>query len=850
MKYNFTYAIMIYKVLRSKTRCAPKRGCLRRTLYNNNICKRAEKDMTDREQRIEKYKKYRTEIFEKAYSFLNDKQREAVFTTEKPLLILAGAGSGKTTVLVQRIAFIIKYGNAFFSEDIPDEVITDENLDALEYIAESPAADKSDLCEAMECFASAPAKPWQILSITFTNKAANEMKERLSSILGDTALEIWSGTFHSICVRILRRYIDRLGYDKSFTIYDTDDQKRLITSCIKEKNLDEKNFQPRAILNEISRSKDKLCGYSEYASSIGPDFRKGIVAQLFEMYEKRKADANALDFDDIIFFTVKLLKEHEDIRNEYRNKFKYILVDEYQDTNVSQFHLVKLLCGDHNNIMVVGDDDQSIYKFRGATIENILSFDSSFDNAKVIKLEQNYRSSSNIIAAANAIIKNNEGRKGKELWTGNDKGEKIILKECDDNMSEGTYITDKISKMVSEKGYRFSDFAVLYRVNALSNNLEKAFAKSGLPYRILGGTRFYDRKEIKDIMSYLCVINNPSDNLRLKRIINVPKRGIGESTVDEIEKLAIRDGVSMLEVISRATQYPELSRNALKLVSFYDLIADFRKTVASETLPVLFEKVIEKSGYMQMLIDGGTEELDRIDNLKELVSNAIHYEAENDEALLSGFLEEVALISDIDNYDPDSPAVVLMTVHSAKGLEFPVVFLPGFEETIFPSAQSAFERDELEEERRLAYVAVTRAKKELVISYCRRRLYFGRTLCNPRSRFVDEIPENLCDTQSYFEATPFGSYPIGGISRPTVGKSITFVPTMARSVGTAPSVKKSEPHPTKQYAAGDRVKHAKFGTGLVISAKIMGADIMYEIAFDDFGTKKLMGTYAKLSDAE
>ncbi|MBE6570679.1 MAG: ATP-dependent DNA helicase PcrA [Ruminococcaceae bacterium] len=804
-------------------------------------------------QRIAEYKKYREEIFNKAYSFLNDKQREAVFTTENPLLILAGAGSGKTTVLVQRIAFIIKYGNAYFSEYIPDDVLTDENLAVLRYIAESPLATKEDLEEAMNCFAVDPATPWQILSITFTNKAANEMKERLQKILGDAAQDIWAGTFHSICVRILRRYIDRLGYDKSFTIYDTDDQKRLITACIKEKNLDEKTFQPRSILGEISRSKDKLEGYSAYATNAGADFRKGIIAQLFEMYEQRKAAANALDFDDIIFFTVKLLAENEDIRSEYQRRFRYILVDEYQDTNISQFNLVKLLCGSHNNLMVVGDDDQSIYKFRGATIENILNFDRSFDDVKVIKLEQNYRSTSNIIAAANAIIKNNEGRKGKELWTGNDDGEKIILKECGDNNFEGSYITDKISKMALEKGYKYSDFAVLYRVNALSNNLEKAFAKSGIPYRILGGTRFYDRKEIKDIMSYLCVINNPSDNLRLKRIINVPKRGIGDATVDEIERLAIENGRTMLDIMATAQSYPSLSRSAIKLVSFCDLISDFRKTVDNETLPVLFEKVIEKSGYMQMLIDGGQEEADRIDNLKELVSNAVQYEASNEQALLSGFLEEVALISDVDNYDPDSPAVVLMTIHSAKGLEFPVVFLPGMEETIFPGAQSTFEQAELEEERRLAYVAVTRAKKELIITYCQNRLYFGRTVCNQRSRFIDEIPGELCDVQNFYEATPQGFYShsfaqnsgfrAGSGAQQNVRSVFGQKP---RTVGVMQSTQKTAPS-LEQFKSGDRVTHAKFGAGLVISAKPMGADVMYEIAFDEFGTKKLMGTYAKLS---
>lgn len=809
------------------------------------------------------YKTYREAICRKAYSFLNDKQQEAVFTTEKPLLILAGAGSGKTTVLVQRIAFIIQYGNAFYNEEIPEEFLTDDNLAVLQYVAENPLATPENVAQAMKSFAVSPAAPWQILSITFTNKAANEMKERLKSILGDAALEIWAGTFHSICVRILRRYIDRLGYDKRFTIYDTDDQKRLITACIREKSLDEKNFQPRSVLSEISRSKDRLIGYTAYAAGAGADFRKGIIAQLFEMYEKRKAAANALDFDDIIFFTVKLLAENDDIREEYRRKFRYILVDEYQDTNLAQFNLIRLLCGEHQNIMVVGDDDQSIYRFRGATIENILNFDKSFEEVKVIKLEQNYRSTSNIIAAANAIIRNNKGRKGKELWTGNDDGSKIVMKECGDNLSEGTYITETIARLVAEKGYSFSDFAVLYRVNALSNTLERAFAQSGLPYRILGGTRFYDRKEIKDIMSYLCVINNPADNLRLKRILNVPKRGIGDATVEELERLALENGKSMLEIAASAPNYPSLARSAVRLVTFSNLITDFRKTVENETLPVLFEKVIEKSGYMQMLLDGGSEEADRIDNLKELISNAIQYEAANEEATLSGFLEEVALISDVDNYDPSSAAVVLMTIHSAKGLEFPVVFLPGFEETIFPGAQAAFDNSELEEERRLAYVAVTRAKKELYISYCQRRLYFGRTVCNPRSRFADEIPEELCDLQSFYEATPYGSYTSSrsyGWSTQSgrAAQESCYIPSMAKTgsssaasgTGAKPQKLSSAAQPTRQFRCGDQVQHAKFGRGVVLSATPMGADILYEIIFETYGTKKLMGTYAKLTEAK
>ncbi len=832
-------------------------------------------------------------LFEKAYPRLNDKQREAVFTTEGPLLVLAGAGSGKTTVLVRRIAHIIKYGNAYFDTSIP-EGIPDFFVAQLEEFANDPNLPEQQLESCLEMFKCNSARPWEILAITFTNKAANEMKERLSSILGESAQEIWAGTFHSICVRILRKYIDRLGYDRSFTIYDTDDARKLISSCLKELNIDEKNLPAKSVLNTISRSKDKLMGYRAFAENLTEKsgVREKSIAKLYEMYEKKKAAANALDFDDIIMFTVKLLSENEDVRQSYCNRFRYVLVDEYQDTNMAQFYLVRLLCSDAQNIMVVGDDDQSIYKFRGATIENILSFDKCYENAKVIRLEQNYRSKGTILDAANAIISHNIGRKGKTLWTSNDKGEKITIAECPNGIEEATFITDTIGEMTRDGKRKFSDFAVLYRTNAQANVLEQVMAKSGYPYRVLGGVRFYERKEIKDIISYLCVISNPSDMVRLKRIINVPKRGIGETSAAALEAVCAQTGETPLQAMHRAPTHPELTRAAAKMKEFANLIEDFRDTADNESLPVLIEKVIEKSGYRKMLIDGGAEEEDRLRNIEELVSNAVSYAESNEQPTLAGFLEEVALVSDIDNYDTDADAIVLMTIHSAKGLEFPVVFLPGFEENIFPGAQSAADNSELEEERRLAYVAVTRAKDKLYILHCRSRLQFGRTVFNAQSRFVREIPEEICDyientapdafdftvsPGSFGNFNPFGvstggagagggygmhkfgassKMPSGGVNSGS-GMGITRKP-----VGTSAGMATSKPYgspspavspkpqaPVEVFNQGDAVKHPTFGDGFIVSAKKMGGDVLYEVAFEKVGTKKIMGKFAKMTKA-
>ena len=809
----------------------------------------------------ERYINVRKKLFDIYYSSLNEKQREAVYATEGPLLVLAGAGSGKTTVLVRRIAHLVKYGRALDTENVPEQMLSEPYIAMLEKVANEPCPDAKLLENALNTFAIDKVNPYQILSITFTNKAANEMKERLEKQLGESALDIWAGTFHSVCAKLLRFHIDRLGRESSFTIYDTDDQKKLMTACIKELNVSDKQFSPKSVLSEISRSKEKLINDKEYRLSIKDgDIRRHTIAKLYTMYESKKLSANALDFDDMIMLTVRILEENPDILEKYRNRFKYILVDEYQDTNKAQFVLTSMLCNENKNIMVVGDDDQSIYKFRGATIENILDFDKVFKNTRVVKLEQNYRSTDMIIGAANAVIENNEGRKGKTLWTKTEGGEKITVKKCETQNAEAQYIVDKVGELVKDGKYTFSDFAVLYRMNAQSSTLETVFAKSGIPYRILGGTRFYDRKEIKDIIAYLCVMSNPFDNVRLKRIINVPKRGIGDATVDEVEKLAVDEGKDMLTICRNAAFYPSLSRAGARLAQFAEMIDELKKSVDVLSLGALVEKVLSVTGYMQMLKEvDEAESTDRAENAKELVSNAVQYQENNEEAKLSGFLEEVALISDIDNYDKEASAVVMMTIHSAKGLEFPVVFLPGLEENIFPGAQSVMEEEELEEERRLAYVAITRAKQRLFMLHCQSRMTYGKTEFNRRSRFVDEIPEKFCvyegalltrmdDARDTFMRSAYNSgygnkqYQTGSYSKdnppPWEKTSVTgsYVPKAAKQEA-----------PKEVFRAGDAVTHAVFGDGMVLSAKAMAGDVLYEVAFDKVGTKKLMGNFAKLT---
>ena len=810
----------------------------------------------------QRYIDVRKKLFDKYYSRLNEKQREAVYASDGPLLVLAGAGSGKTTVLVQRIAHLIKYGRCMDETNIPEKYLLEPYIAMLEKIAGEENPERGMLENALNTFAVDKASPYEILSITFTNKAAREMKERLEKSLGDDAEGIWAGTFHSVCAKLLRMHIEVLGRQRDFTIYDTDDQKKLMTECIKEANVSDKMFPAKLVLSEISRAKEKLVDWKEYMSDVKQgDVRRMTMAQLYKMYEDKKRSANAVDFDDIITLTVELFKTNPEILEKYRNRFKYILVDEYQDTNKAQFELTRMLCNDSYNIMVVGDDDQSIYRFRGATIENILSFDKNFKNTRVVKLEQNYRSTDMIIGAANSVIKNNAGRKGKTLWTSVEGGDRITVKKCEYQNAEAQYIVDKIGELVKDGTYNFGDFAILYRMNAQSNSLETVFAKSGIPYRILGGTRFYDRKEIKDIVAYLCVMTNANDKVRFKRIINVPKRGIGDATIDEIDRLSNEFETDMLSICKNAEKYPSLSRSAARLVSFADMIDDLKSSVGVLTLGSVVEKVIDKTGYMEMLRElDKAEGKDRCENVKELVSNAVIYEESNEQATLGGFLEEVALIADIDNYDADAPAVVMMTIHSAKGLEFPVVFLPGLEENMFPSAQSVMDESELEEERRLAYVAITRAKKRLFILHCNSRMTYGRTEFNRRSRFVDEIPKDFCDYEESFgdrmedtqrefvnQYSSYGSQKGVRVSRVNSEDAPWNKQTSFSKPVSKPSPFSSPKPQGETFAAGQAVTHPIFGDGMVLSAKPMGNDVMYEVAFDKVGTKKIMGNFAKMS---
>lgn len=789
-------------------------------------------------------------LFDKVYSSLNEKQREAVFTTEKPLLVLAGAGSGKTTVLVKRIAFIIKYGNAYYSESVP-ETISAEQIKGLEAAID---LEPKEIEELLPVFASNPCPPWQILAITFTNKAANEIKARLASAFADNesiSNDIWAGTFHSVCMRILRKYGDRVGYTSDFSIYDMDDSKKLVSSCMKKLNIDEKTLPIRSVMNEISRAKDKLITPEMYSGEAGSDFRLSKIAKVYSEYQAQLKASNCLDFDDIIFQTVRLLQENEDVLRYYQNKFKYVCVDEYQDTNRAQFVLTSLLAGGYMNLMVVGDDDQSIYKFRGATIENILDFDRTYKDAKIIKLEENYRSSGNILNAANGVIKNNAGRRGKTLWTSRSEGEKITLNRLDDQNLEARYIIDTINRAVSNRQNSYRDFAVLYRVNAQSNNIERAFAKSGMPYRVLGGTRFSDRKEIRDIIAYLHLINNNSDRERLLRIINEPKRKIGAKAIEAIEQIADAERCSLFAVIRNADKYLALSNYASRLREFADLILGLGELSGKVSLDVLVKETLERSGYRQMLVDAGEEEAERLENLEEFISGIIEYQQNTEEPTLTGFLEENALVADVDRYDDTADAVVLMTIHSAKGLEFPIVFLPGLEDGIFPGMQSVLDPTELEEERRLAYVALTRAKEKLYITHTKSRLLYGRTQYNPRSRFVDEIPSEVLDNISADTESVIGGYVTadraGGMYFNRTAKKTGSVAFPANESSINKQIfNKSSKTSLEAFSEGDRVSHMTFGEGEILSVRPMGADTLYEIMFDKVGTKKLMATYAKL----
>ena len=764
----------------------------------------------------------RKQVIKKYFDKMNDKQFEAVTTVKGPLLILAGAGSGKTTVLVNRIANIVKFGDAYNSTYAPE--VTDEMIKSGEDYLNGITDFVPD-----NFFAVSPAKPWQILAITFTNKAAGELKERIGLKLTDGAEDIWAGTFHSVCGKILRRYAELIGHTSHFTVYDTDDQRRLMKEIMKSNNIDEKILPHKSVLSAISSAKDKLISSAEFKQSAGSDFRKQTVAELYRIYQKRLKEADAMDFDDMIVKTVDLLQNNPDVLEYYTNKFKYVMVDEYQDTNYAQYVLVSLLASGNNNLCVVGDDDQSIYRFRGATIENILNFEDEYRNARTIRLEQNYRSTSNILNAANAVIKNNRGRKGKNLWTDKQGGDNITVFTADDERGEARFVADSILENV-RKGAKFSEHAILYRMNAQSNAFENVLARSGISYKIVGGYKFYDRKEIKDVIAYLQLINNNSDDLRLRRVINEPKRGIGDTTVNNAAQIAAELSVSLYEVFKNADEYAALSRAAAKLSSFCEVIDELTEAAEELSISELFELMLDKTGYRLALELGGDEGQERLENVKELATNIAQYEEETEEPSLSDFLEQIALISDIDSYDDSDDKVVLMTVHSAKGLEFDNVYLVGMEEGVFPGNQSIYAGpEEIEEERRLAYVAITRARKRLTITNAYTRMIFGTTNRNMPSRFLKEIPEQLCDYAGMRSAAS------------TVKIDYGYTPKTTRSAHTAQI--KAECN----FTSGQRVRHKTFGDGLVITVTPMGGDSMLEVAFDNAGTRKLMAGYAKLT---
>ena len=696
----------------------------------------------------------RKKLIEKEFSRMNDMQKSAVFNVNGAVLILAGAGSGKTTVLVNRIAYLIKYGNAYNS-DFSYRVPTEEDTTALESYIENGGT----LPDRVQALLNVDApQPWQILAITFTNKAANELKSRLEAMLGEKGNDVWASTFHSCCVRILRRDSERIGFSKHFTIYDTDDSKRVMKEVLRVLDIDEKRLPVKYVLNEIGRAKDSLMTPDDYTASAGYDTNKKLIGQAFAKYEEMLKKADAMDFDDIIVNTVKLLKENPDVLEYYQRRFRYVMVDEYQDTNHAQYILTSLLANGYRNICVVGDDDQSIYKFRGATIENILSFENQYEETAVIRLEQNYRSTSVILDAANAVIKNNKGRKGKTLWTEKEGGDKIKVKILTDERDEGRFVADEILNAVA-LGRKFSDFAILYRTNAQSSSIERALVYNAVPYKVIGGHRFYDRKEVKDILAYLSVIANPSDTVRLRRIINEPKRGIGDTTINNAASIADGLGTTFYNVIQNANDYPMLSRAAGKLIDFTNLLNSLALSLEEKSIQDFFDDVITKTGYYASLdLDKETAE-ERKANVMEVLANLVRYMEDNEGGTLTGFLEEVALMTDLDNYNTEAESTVMMTLHSAKGLEFPVVFIVGMEEGLFPGNQVMYDPTELEEERRLCYVGITRAKEKLYITNARSRMLFGNTSFTRPSRFLAEIPEELTDFERNApQQTFYGGY--------------------------------------------------------------------------------------------
>ena len=769
------------------------------------------------------------------FTHLNPMQQEAVLTTEGPLLLLAGAGSGKTTVLINRVANLLRFGSGSDSPLVPDYV-TQEDVAFLESL-EEPLC-QSDRFRAEQLCALEPVSPWNILAVTFTNKAANELKERLVRLVNPEAENVWAMTFHSACCRILRRDAQRVGLTPHFTIYDTTDSERIMKDIIKDMGLDDKTFPAKYILGAISREKDAMTTPDRLLerAEMNGDHRVAIIAKAYQMYQTRLMENNAVDFDDIILLTVRLLQENEDVRSYYQRKFRYVLVDEYQDTNHLQYLLTSLLAGGYENICVVGDDDQSIYRFRGATIANILDFEKHYKASRVIRLEQNYRSTQAILNAANAVIANNLGRKGKRLWTANAEGQPITVYEATDEGGEANYVAGRV--LAGAKGNNFKDYAILYRTNAQSNAVEYAFKRNGIPYRIIGGTRFFDRAEVKDMLSYLCVINNRNDDLRLHRIINNPPRGLGQKSIETAQRLADAAGKNLYDIVSDPYSYGPLEKSAGKFMQFTVMIEDLAAMLETGiSLPDFYDQVLIRTGYAEALEMKPTEEnKTRLENVKELRSSILNYVENTDKPSLAGFLEEIALYTDIEQYNASDDAVVMMTMHSAKGLEFPHVFLIGFEDGLFPGMRAIGDREEMEEERRLCYVASTRAKQTLTLSHARQRMLYGRTSAAMASRFLREIPDDIIVKKGgYQTAAAYAGY-AQSYSRPQ--QTIPKRPAFNQSAPSAASY--------LELNKGDMVEHTAFGRGLVLSVLKMSGDALLEIAFDRVGTKKLMAKTASV----
>ena len=794
----------------------------------------------DNEQFKTEYVSARRAWLEHRFSGLNPMQRQAVLATEGPVLILAGAGSGKTTVLIQRIANLLRFGAASDSEQLPPDA-DEKGLEALRSL--SPEAEPYAVLD--------PVRPWRILAITFTNKAAQELKLRLEKLLNEGADDIWACTFHSACLRILRKEAELLGYESGFSIYDTADSLSLMKQILKDRNLDEKVYQPRSVLSEISRAKDARVLPEEYEKNAraGGNLRSMRVAELYGEYTRRLFAANAMDFDDLILNTVLLLERYEDRRLYWQQRFSYIMVDEYQDTNHLQYLLISLLAGGHGNLCVVGDDDQSIYRFRGATIENILSFEQQFPGCRSIRLEQNYRSTEQILDAANKVIRHNTGRKGKELWTSLGSGEDVRVCRLYDENEEASAVASDILADYS-RGMHWQDHAILYRMNAQSSQFEFAFKRNGIPYRVIGGARFFDRAEIKDMLSYLSIIQDPKDELRLMRILNVPPRGIGAKSVEAARSLALQEGKPLFEILEKAENYPELSRPALRMREFAGMIRALQETKLG--CAELYDLVLEKSGYLRMLEESkDPKDQSRIENVRELKTSMLGFENETGDSSLQAYLENIALYTDLDDMDRSEDSVVLMTIHSAKGLEFPVVYVVGMEEGIFPGIRAIGEADEMEEERRLCYVAFTRAKKKLVLTHARQRMLFGRTTANRVSRFLEESElvsgREESERRSAVRSADWEDFP--GETRGDPWRKASVQPASGRKPegrSSFPLRRKPETSlgdasaPILQLRVGQAVTHKAFGKGTVTKMTPMGGDHLIEIQFESVGSKKLM----------